>query len=166
MAKKVEYAWKQSGGHGIPADVAGPFLEKLAKAKGKEKNTLTKAEVLEAARSNDSPIHPYFIWDDSVAAEKYRLEQARFLLKSIVIRYIESGSPADAAPTEIRIFHSDPAEPERYSHIRKVMGDEELLERIIVEAKGEIREIRDRIKHLEDPRVKKMILALDQALAA
>jgi hypothetical protein len=50
------------------------FLEELAARNGGE---LTAAETLEAARDPNSPIHSCFQWDDSLAAEQYRLEQAR-----------------------------------------------------------------------------------------
>lgn len=47
--------------------------------------TLTAKEVLEFARPKSSPIHKYFNWDDSEAAEKYRLMQARQLITCIVV---------------------------------------------------------------------------------
>lgn len=34
---------------------------------------LTPAEVLEEARNPESPLHDQFTWDDTEAAEKYRL---------------------------------------------------------------------------------------------
>lgn len=64
------------------AQVYGEFLYRLSKEKA---GTLTAGEVLKAARPDDSPIHDCFIWDDSRAAEKYRLEQARYLLRSIEV---------------------------------------------------------------------------------
>ena len=36
------------------------------------------------ARDADSVLHPYFLWDDTEAAEKYREQQAGHLLRSLV----------------------------------------------------------------------------------
>lgn len=41
---------------------------------------LTPKGVLESARKKSSPLHKYFEWEDSKAAEKYRLEQAYRLI--------------------------------------------------------------------------------------
>ena len=38
---------------------------------------VTPEEVIDAARRTDSPLHDYFDWDDTSAAHKYRIEQAR-----------------------------------------------------------------------------------------
>lgn len=47
---------------------------------------LKPRELVEAARPKDSPIHDYFTWDNTEAAEKYRLmEAARYLLLRIEV---------------------------------------------------------------------------------
>lgn len=59
--------------------VVGEFLEEL-----KEKaEKLDSATVVDAARPKKSPIHKYFDWDDSKAAELYRRQQAIHLIHSI-----------------------------------------------------------------------------------
>jgi hypothetical protein len=47
------------------------------------KGHVTAIAVLMAARDPDSPLHEFFEWDDIVAAEKERLEQAKRIVKSI-----------------------------------------------------------------------------------
>lgn len=47
-------------------------------------NKITPAEVLEKARDVNSELHKCFEWDDSIAAEKYRLHQARAVLINLV----------------------------------------------------------------------------------
>lgn len=46
---------------------------------------LSSKELLEKARPRNSPIHHLFEWDDSVAAEKYRQNQARNLIGCLVV---------------------------------------------------------------------------------
>jgi hypothetical protein len=51
---------------------------------------LTPALVVDKARSKDSVLHDYFIWDDSVAGEKYRLYQASYLIRKVKVVYSQS----------------------------------------------------------------------------
>lgn len=47
---------------------------------------LTPHDVLDEARHPDSPLHARFNWDDESAAESWRLEQARRLIRSVQVR--------------------------------------------------------------------------------
>ncbi len=49
---------------------------------------LFPSEVLNAARDENSPLHDFFEWDDSAAAEAYRLDQARELIRRIKIEVV------------------------------------------------------------------------------
>lgn len=44
---------------------------------------LTPEEVVADAKDPKSPLHSYFDWDDDVAARKYRIAQARTLIRSV-----------------------------------------------------------------------------------
>jgi hypothetical protein len=46
---------------------------------------LTAEQVVEEARPQSSPLHGCFEWDDSKAAESWRIEQARDLIKRVKI---------------------------------------------------------------------------------
>lgn len=48
----------------------------------KQHGSVTTEFVLEAARDLKNPLHRYFDWDDSVAAEKWRKQQALSLIMS------------------------------------------------------------------------------------
>ena len=50
-----------------------------------QNGALTPEAVILSAMSEKSPLHDYFIWDDSLAAKKYRIEQARGLIRSVKI---------------------------------------------------------------------------------
>lgn len=43
--------------------------------------------VVELAASTNHPLHEYFEWSDTEAAQKYREDQARRLIRSVKIRY-------------------------------------------------------------------------------
>jgi len=64
------------------AQPVGEELERLRRENG---NNLTQEAVVSAAKKKGSPLHDYFDWDDTEAAHKYRLYQARKLIGSIEI---------------------------------------------------------------------------------
>jgi hypothetical protein len=66
-------------------DVRGE-LERLCRT---GKGLLTAEAVVEAARNERSPLHGEFEWDDSAAAHRYRIEQARGLIRRFPIQYRE-----------------------------------------------------------------------------
>ncbi len=64
--------------------------EALAEIKALEdrRGRLTPQEVVEAARAEASAIHGCFEWDDGKAAEAYRIEQARELIRRVKIEIV------------------------------------------------------------------------------
>lgn len=86
----------------------------------REHGVLLAEEVREVARDPDSPLHRHFEWDDAVASEAYRLEQARHLIRSykveIRIERVEYSVPRYVRDTTL------PAKQPGYvntSHLRK-----------------------------------------------
>lgn len=77
------------------AMVIGPELERLSR-EGKD----SPEDVIEAARSKRNPLNGYFEWDDSKAAEKYRISQANYM-----IRHIEIEIRIDNSIQRTRAFH-------------------------------------------------------------
>ena len=85
---------------------------------------LTPDLVLETARDPTSPLHQCFEWDDTVAAHRYRVDQARYLITSHRVEVIY-GKVTLACPSYIR----DPAMPvheQGYLNIFRLRTDEEL----------------------------------------
>ncbi len=88
---------------GVPAEVVGAELERLRRA-----GSLTSSAVVDAARDPDAPLHPAFTWDDEVAGEKWRLVQARLLIRAVVV------TSGDGRPRNlyVHISRTDEAEGE------------------------------------------------------
>lgn len=51
----------------------------------KRHRKLTPGVVVQDATSSDHPLHPYFTWDDSKAGHRWRLEEARNLIRSVKV---------------------------------------------------------------------------------
>lgn len=88
------YKWKTVN-YSVPANVVGEYFEELEASKG----ALTNQIVLDGAREESSPIHPLFEWDDQVAAEQYRLNQATKLICNLTVE-IET----EEKPIEVRAY--------------------------------------------------------------
>ena len=59
----------------------GEEIERLRVTDG----TIAPERIVDHARQPTSVLHGYFTWDDSAAAEAFRVQQARHLLRSIVV---------------------------------------------------------------------------------
>ncbi len=75
------YRWKPGSVHVVDAELAGRALEEIAGRHG----VLTPRLLVEESKPVDAPLHPEFEWDDAVAAERYREEQARYIIRSVIV---------------------------------------------------------------------------------
>ena len=73
------YEYRVKGLQQAPAQVAGEMMEALEQS---EKG-LTPETLLYANRDENAPLHNEFEWDDTLAAEKYRLKQASGIIRNV-----------------------------------------------------------------------------------
>lgn len=79
--------------------------------------SITPQNVVDLARNEDSVIHNDFEWDDEVAGEKYRVMQARDMLRSFVlIRDEEPTQPEENNGTKFSIEEPHPVGKLRALH--------------------------------------------------
>lgn len=64
-------------------------LKELERLTDINNGDLTPDIVLDAARPETSPLHKHFEWDDSVAAEAWRKNQARTLIQSYKLHIVD-----------------------------------------------------------------------------
>ena len=106
-------------------------LEYLVERNG---GTITPQIVVEAARKEKSVLHSYFDWNDTTAAFQYRLEQARRLIRTWV--YILPQKPQ--RPMRVMVSLSEDRGEDGYRRLADVMGDVELREKLLIEAKRDM----------------------------
>ena len=61
-------------------------LKAALKAIEDEKGRLTAEAVVQTATPEDHPLHGQFEWDDEAAGHQHRLDQARHLIKAVMVR--------------------------------------------------------------------------------
>lgn len=133
MAKKPEF--KAKNGSRINDTQAQYYGERLYKLmKEKNKKDIAPEDVVEDAKNEDTPYHDYFEWDDSKAARKHRLKQARDIMRSIVkIKTVKS----QEKPVKVRAFHcvkNEDTGENGYSPEETVFKKPKLSEQVILRA--------------------------------
>ena len=110
---------------------------------------LTPLIVLDEARPEDHELHDEFEWDDEVAGEKYRLGQARELIRSVRVTYRE-GTETEG-PRTYRAWSSLPAEDGRaYLPTEEAIEDPFQRKLLVQEMRRELRAVQEKYGHLQE----------------
>lgn len=106
------------------AEIYGLYLESLQEQAG----ALTPELLVQVANDPKNPLHAYFEWDEQRAAHRYRVEQARHLLRSIrvVDRPLSSGD--DWQHSQTRAFHNVSVTTQDDKFIRVYLSTDKILE--------------------------------------
>lgn len=97
------------------ANVAGRVCEDLKNSVG-----LTAENLVDASRPEGAPLHNEFEWDDGIAAEEWRKEQARYIIRHLTVKIDE----VKAEP--VRAFFSIKSEDDnkcKYEPIIEILKD-------------------------------------------
>lgn len=148
---------------GVSAEIAMNELSKIENTVG-----LTPANVVDASRPEDAPLHKFFLWDDSAAAEKYRQHQAQGLIRAVV--KIEPVEQIEYRPF-VRIV-----EPEGSKYINVTVLSIDQYEQVLTDYKRKLESAQKSLTELiniagksQNPKQKSLNKAkghLDKALAA
>ena len=128
------YAYK------VPAQKVGEEIEKIEAAKG----AVTRQSVLEAALDENNVLHSLFEWDDTKAAEQYRLKQASTLLSNLHI-VTEKGKTVRAV-VNIRI--NQPSTEGTFINIKKAMEEATTRDTVLRNALAEYQAVQRKYDNL------------------
>lgn len=115
--------------------------QKVADEIGERK--ITPEEVLEIARNENSELHKCFEWDDTVAAEKYRLMQARKIIVNLVY------TPKNKEEQPVRCFQIT-SETRTYQPTKCFVVQQDEYQTLLKRAKSELESFRQRYKTLTE----------------
>lgn len=129
-------AWKHRYPAKIDPTVAIEELERIRLSNGR---MAKPQEVVDVARDPDSPLHVQFEWDDSVAAEEFRLGQARTMMRSIMV-IVEGDGEELIEPLYVHVEVLDPEENKQrgYVPLRVAMADPGMREQVLSNALREL----------------------------
>lgn len=152
--------------HSLNNEQAQRYGERIA-ALEEEFGGVGTFTVVQDAKKEDSPLHDWFEWDDEIAANEYRTEQARYLLRHIVV----SVKKPDGNEEEVRAFHSVTAKVEgptvnsvgtNFVTIQSVLSDEEWSKEVVQNALKELERWRKKYGIYKE--LAKVIKLVDKAI--
>lgn len=146
MAEASMYRWKPGTSIGVAAPVAAAELDRIRE---ENEGVLRASDVVKESRPDEAPLHPAFEWDDEKAAELYRQNQARNVIRSLTV--VQTDKPnAPAMPVYLHVAPKDDAKGQQYLPTMEVMGDEELRNRAIMDAIAQLKGWQKRYGHIRE----------------
>lgn len=136
---------------GVSADAAAAELERIYDVHG----GIDPKTVVEESRPEGAVLHSLFEWDDAKAAEKYRVTQARFIIRNIV-----QDEDTDEGKVTVRSFHST---EKAYTPTSVILSDDELRNMLLERALHELEEFRVKYRHLSA--LARVFEAVDELIA-
>lgn len=132
------YKWSDGAVLNADAQLVGQELEAI--------EVKTPKAIVTKAKDSKTELHKCFEWDDSKAAEAYRIEQAGYLVRHLTI--VVTGSHIPEKSIKIKAYESVTINDERmYMPIKQCMSDAELREQVI----GRLnKDIQSALKTLKD----------------
>jgi hypothetical protein len=111
----------------------------------KHKGVLSPEVVVEEAKEKSSPLHACFTWDDSTAAQEYRLWEARRLI-AVSVEYI------GAIGQDVRVFVSLKSDRGAggYRQMLTVMDEGDKRNELLQNALEDLAGFRLRYQHLDE----------------
>ena len=129
----------------VKAQDAGEHLEALERARG----AITPEIVLEDARDSGALLHDCFEWQDSAAAEKYRLSQAGDLIRNLVVVNVQAQKPEKHG--SVRAFVNVSEETQGlYKSVGVVSRCPEEREQVLKRAMQELNAFREKYQSLSE----------------
>ena len=125
----------------METEVVAAELERIRKQHG---GLLRPADVVKAARHDTSPLHSKFEWDDSAAAEQYRLWQARELIVTVMVT---SNKIEHQAYMSIRLDRKKSGGG--YRAVADMLSDEDMRAQLLAEALADLEIFRRRYNMLK-----------------
>lgn len=145
------YAWKR-GAIPVKPATAAQELHRIAERDG----DVSPAAVVKAATPKGAPLHPAFEWDNKKAAELYREDQARYLMRQLVVVYRDAGGEQQQTRAMVRLTvhelvedEDEPAGPMRYLPIQRVLADEGMTRDYIAQAREELRAFQSKYRDVQ-----------------
>ncbi|MBP30440.1 hypothetical protein [Methylobacterium sp.] len=120
----------------------GEALQYIADQHG---NRLTPKAIVEAARAEESPLHPHFEWNDVVAADKYRRTQAQDL-----VRIVCRDEPGEKEPRPRAFLSVQDEAGVAYRSLDTVRKSEPFQEALLASAERDLEAFQKRYRSLTD----------------
>ena len=141
-----KYSYRAGYRPKVSAQVVGETLEEIAKT-----GAVTSQSFLDASRPEDAPTHALFEWDDSIAAERYRLQQATITINSVEVQIVdESKGTATPQSAFVNVIQKGPARSGAFVPIDVALSDEAMRNTLLSNALNELKAFRRKYAQLSE----------------
>lgn len=137
------YQWKIS--QPVSAETAGKEFERLEQKHGH----ISPELVLDESRNEEAPLHGCFEWDDSIAAEKYRINQAGMLIRNLTV-IIDEHEQTEPVRAYINVVPEAPARRGTFVNISSALQDEDMRDITLKAALRELEQFQKKYKNLNE----------------
>lgn len=109
----------------------------------------TPDAILDKARDASTELHKCFTWHDHVAAEKWRMQEARTLIRHLVVEVKDEAKPDTT--TTVRLFHKvDTSWDAGYKPIQHIVRNIDEYQSLLNNAKRELVAFRKKYERLSE----------------
>lgn len=99
------YKFRENYRINVPAQTIGEEVERIERERG----SCPPDVLVDESREESAPLHPAFEWDDEVAAELHRVEQARRIIRSVTPVFTKPESESDTEDEDEQETNQTPA---------------------------------------------------------
>lgn len=142
-----QYGWKVNGLFPVDAKTVGEHIENLQKQNG----IVTSESLLDSARPVDSAIHDCYEWDDTVAAEKYRIVQSGNIIKNLVkVSVLDDGKQEKTVRAYVNIAPKDKFTSGKFIDVDTALSNEETRKIVLHKALEELKTFQKKYEDLNE----------------
>ena len=107
----------------------------------------TAKQIVDKARNNETELHKCFEWNNDVAAEMYRIQQARDIVANLVI--VRTEEQIEKNEPEIRVFHK-PTTTSGYKPIQVIIQNKDEYQELLKRAYAELSAFKRKYSNLQE----------------
>lgn len=145
---KIIYSWAKGAQFNVDPQAAGERVEFLKSKHGR----VNAKHIVDDARDKQSPLHAAMEWDNNKAADKYRLNQASKLLRSLVIEFetVKQPGKREKMRAFVVVKKSDEETERGYVDISMAMNDPKMRAETVNQAKREFEQLREKYRKFKE----------------
>lgn len=111
----------------------------------------TPEQIVSYAKKNKkSELHKCFEWDDTVAAQKYRISQAQTIIRNIVVVKEVDDEDKNTGRIVVRAIFSTNERTNEYETIQRTVVNQDSYDRLLIAAMNELEAFKRKYKTLTE----------------
>lgn len=140
-----KYSYRPGFAFKVPAQIVGETLNEIAGT-----GTVTSQTFLDVSRPETAPTHNLFEWNDEIAAERYRLQQATIVINAIEIEIENTSETKQSQVAFVNIVKKAPHRSGSFVPINIALSDQDMRSVVLANAMNELESFRRKYQNLNE----------------